>query len=111
MTDKPKTKRSLSQNNSIHKGCGDIADTLVEHGISLQVFLQHLDVRPTKESIFAIFRSMAISKYEVTTSKLNTNQINPIWDELIEGLAKTTGVEIEFPSRQNFLLEQGNYGK
>ncbi len=93
--------RSGSQNKSIHKGCDQIADVLIENGVSLQAFLEHLEIRPTKEAIFEIFRSMSLAKYEVTTSKLETKQVDPIWDELIEALGKTTQVYIPFPSTEN----------
>lgn len=92
-------QRSSAQNRALHKGCQDIADTLIENGISLQVLLQHLDVRPSMESIKAIYRDIARAKFEVTsTADLDTTQINKVWDDLSKAVSQTTGVYIPFPS-------------
>lgn len=95
-------QRSLAQNRALHKGCQEIADLLIEQGISLQVLLQHLDVRPSMESIKAIYRDIARAKFEVTsTADLDTSQVNKVWEDLSKAVSETTGVYIGFPSYEN----------
>lgn len=112
MTEEPKP-RTKSQNDSIHLGCQQMADTLTENGKSLKVFLEHLDVRPTKEALFAIFRAIAVAKYQNTTSQLTRGQIDPIWEEMAHALAITTGVRLGFPSQETIIQikrdEDNNY--
>jgi len=109
--EKKKPQRSGSQNKSIHKGCTQIADLLIESGIPLRVVLENLDTRPTMASIKDIFRAIAIEKYPglKSTSELTTDQVNPVWDDLIEAIAKSTGVHIPFPSRENTQEYLSNY--
>ena len=109
--EKKKPQRSGSQNKSIHKGCTQIADLLIESGIPLRVVLENLDTRPTMASIKDIFRAIAIEKYPglKSTSELATDQVNPVWDDLIEAIAKSTGVHVAFPSRQNTDEYLSNY--
>ncbi len=96
------SQRSSAQNRALHKGCQEIADILVENGISLQVLLQHLDVRPSMESIKAIYRDIARAKFEVTsTADLDTSQINKVWEDLSKAVSQSTGVYIPFPSYEN----------
>lgn len=103
-------KRSLPQNNSIHLGCQQIADVLIENGVSLNKVIQHIEIRPTMHSIKDIFRAMAKQKYGVdSTADLEQNQIDPIWEELIKGVGEVTGVHIPFPARENMNDTWENY--
>jgi len=97
--DKEPRKRTLLQNASLHKGCTNIADLLVEHGISLNVAIRNLDVRPTMESIKDAYRSIAEAKYGVdSTAKLTTGQISQVWQDLTKTLSENTGIDFPFPS-------------
>jgi len=110
-------KRTNKQNRSIHLGCSQIADILVENGISLQVAFKNIEVRPTMEVIKGIFRQIANAKFEVTsTADLTTSQVDKVWEDLIKPLSENTGVYFSFPSQEdseNYLqsLEETNYGK
>lgn len=96
--------RTIQQNKSIHKGCQNIADVLIENGVSLNKVIQNLEVRPSMESIKDIFRSIAESKYGIkSTTELTTAQIDPVWEDLIKAVSESTGVYIEFPSRESFI--------
>lgn len=112
---KPPTKRSLAQNRSLHLGCTQIADILVENNISLQVAFKNMEVRPTMEVIKGIFRQIANAKFNVTsTAELTTGQIDKVWEDLIKPLSENTGIYFEFPnekSSENYLqsLEKTNY--
>jgi hypothetical protein len=97
-------QRTTLQNKALHKGCQNIADLLVEHGISLTVALKNLDVRPTMYTIKDAFRSVAKAKYGVdSTAQLSTSGINGVWVDLTKAISEATGLEIEFPSQDSFI--------
>ena len=97
--DKTPSKRSNKQNKALHKGCTNIADLLVEHGISLNVAIKNLDVRPTMESIKDAYRSIARAKFGIeSTATLTTKQINEVWVDLTKTLSENTGIDFPFPS-------------
>ena len=101
---KTEKQRTVLQNNSIHLGCTQIADVLIEHGISLSVAIKNLDVRPTMHSIKDVFRSIANAKYGVeSTSELSTWQVNEVWKDLVTAISSSTGVEINFPSNEQLI--------
>lgn len=101
--DTPK-QRTARQNRSLHKGCSNIADMLVEHGISLNVALKNLDVRPTMNTIKDAYRSIATAKYGVdSTADLTTKQINEVWIDLSKAISESTGLEIGFPSYEDLI--------
>lgn len=95
-------QRSLLQNRALHKGCTQIADMLVEHGISLNVAIKNLDVRPTMESIKDAYRAIAKAKYGVdSTADLKTNEISEVWKDLTKTLSQNTGIDFPFPSEKD----------
>lgn len=101
---KTEKQRTVLQNNSIHLGCSQIADLLIEHGISLSVAIKNLDVRPTMHSIKDVFRSIANAKYGVeSTSELSTWQVNEVWKDLAKALEESTGIPIYFPSNEQLI--------
>ena len=94
-------QRTLLQNKSIHKGCQNIADYLVEHGISLNVAFQNLDIPPTMETIKAMYRSMAKAMYNInSTTELKTYQVDKVWEVLTKTISENTGVEFSFPCQE-----------
>jgi len=96
------TRRTIQQNKSLHKGCQQIAQELINGGFSLQTALQNLDVPPTMETIKSAYRAIAKSMFEVeSTTELETNQINKVWDVLLKTIGENTGITIDFPSRHN----------
>jgi len=97
-------QRTIQQNKSIHKGCSDVANVLIENGISLNKLIKNLEVRPSMESIKDIFRSIAESKYGIkSTADLQSNQIDSVWEDLIKAVSETTGIFIPFPSKEEFI--------
>lgn len=104
MNENTPKQRTARQNRSLHKGCSDIADMLVEHGISLNVALKNLDVRPTMNTIKDAYRSIATAKYGVdSTADLTTKQINEVWIDLVKAISEATGLEIGFPSYEDLI--------
>lgn len=99
--EKPEKLMSSQQRKSIHKGCQNIADILIENGVSLNAVIKNIEIRPTMHSVKDIFRAIGKSKYGVdSTEELKSTQIDPIWEELVKGVSEITGVEINFPSRE-----------
>lgn len=91
--------RSIEQNKAMHKGFTDIANCLIESGVSLNVIIKNLDIRPTPENIKDVFRAIANAKYGITsTAEMTTLQINETWEELTKSVSEKTGVLVEFPS-------------
>ena len=103
-------QRTALQNASLHLGCTQIADMLVEHGISLSVALKNLDVRPTMNSIKDAYRSIASAKYGVdSTADLTTVQINEVWVDLVKAIEESTGVYCGFPSQESLINYEETY--
>jgi len=97
-------QRTIQQNKAIHKGCQNIADVLVENGISLNKVIKNLEIRPSMESVKDIFRSIAESKYGIkSTTELKSNQVTEVWEDLIKAVSESTGIFIPFPSKEEFI--------
>lgn len=97
-------QRTIQQNKSIHKGCQNIADVLIDNGISLNKVIKNLEIRPSMDSVKDIFRSIAESKYGVkSTTELKSNQVTEVWEDLIKAVSESTGVFIPFPSKEEFI--------
>lgn len=96
---KVEKQKSRQQEKAYHKGFQNIADILVENNITLNMVIKNLEIRPTKENVKDIFRAIAKAKYGVdSTSDLKSNQIDPVWEDLIKAVSEATGVYIPFPS-------------
>lgn len=113
MEEKQLKQRTIRQNKSIHKGCQQIADYLVENGISLNNAFKNLDIPPTMETIKAMYRSIAKAMYNVdSTSELKTYQVDKVWEVLTKTLSENTGLYFSFPSQettQNYLESFNQY--
>ncbi len=95
-------QRSNKQNRSLHLGCQNIADVLVENNVSLSLVIKDLDIRPTMHSVKDIFRAIAKSKFGVeSTANLESKQVDEVWEDLIKRISEITGVFIPFPSEEN----------
>lgn len=97
-------QRTIQQNKSIHKGCQNIADVLIDNGISLNKVIKNLEIRPSMDSVKDIFRSIAESKYGIkSTTELKSNQVTEVWEDLIKAVSESTGIFIPFPSKEEFI--------
>ena len=95
-------KITEQQRKSLFKGCQEIANILVENGISLNAVIKNLEVRPSKDSIADIYRSICDAKYgKDSIRELNSDQIDEAWEELVKAVSETTGIFIPFPSKEN----------
>ncbi len=108
--DSSSQQRTQQQNKSIHLGCQQIANHLVENGVSLQEAFSSLEIRPTMESIKGIFRQIAHAKYGVDSTKdLEKKQVDEVWEDLSKALSESTGVYFGFPSMDSEALEHLEY--
>ena len=105
-------QRTNQQNKALHKGCQNIADLLIENNVTLTAVLQHLEIRPSMETIKSLYRDIAKAKYGVTsTTQLEKKQIDEVWEDLAKAVSEATGVYIPFPSeesREEYLLSYDN---
>jgi len=92
-------RRSRQQEKAYHTGFQQIADILVENGVTLNRLISNLEIRPTKESVKDVFRHIAAQKYGIgSTSLLASNQVDAVWEDLVKAVSEATGVFIPFPS-------------
>jgi len=97
--------RTDVQNRSIHKGCQQLADVLVENNQTLNSVIEKLEIRPTMESIKVLFKAIALAKFEVdSTTKLESNQVTEVWQDLAYAVSQATGVNVEFPSQESMMF-------
>jgi hypothetical protein len=97
---------------ALHLGLQQIADHLVENGVSLQVAFKDLEVRPTMENIKGVFRQIAKAKYGIeSTEELTIKQIDEVWVDITNTLSLNTGTLFEFPSQETTQAYQDSYGK
>lgn len=63
--------------------------------------IQRLDVPPTMEAIKVIYKSIAKSMFGVdSTTKLESGQVDKVWEVLAKAVSEETGVHIGFPSEE-----------
>ncbi len=99
-----KSKRTLQQNKALHKLFTQMSDTFNTLGLDMRVVLKpDYKIWWTMESIKEnIVKPIAQAMYNVdSTTKLERQQIDPIWEELVHAVSKITGETIPFPSREN----------
>jgi len=95
-------KRSGTQNNSIHKGCQQLADLCIENNVTVNMILETIEVRPTAHNMKEILKAVIKSKYGYdSTTQLETGEVDPPWEELATTVGKLTGTYIPFPSRES----------
>lgn len=80
--------RSIAQNRLIHQVCKNISEELTKQKISLNSVLKH-DTPPSMLAVKELmFKSVVLSLYgKDSTTKLNKDEINLVFDTLIMVLA------------------------
>ena len=97
--------RTSVQNSSIHLGCQQLADVLVENNQTLNSVIEKLEIRPTMESIKVLFKAIALAKFGVdSTTKLESHQVTEVWQDLAHAVGQATGVNVEFPSQESMMF-------
>jgi hypothetical protein len=96
-------KRTISQNNSIHLYCEQVAEVLNDAGYDIAKVIKHakIDIPWTKESVKEIlWKTIQKSMFnKSSTTELNkNNEITEIWEVINRFLAKLEIESIPFPS-------------
>ncbi len=111
---KEKRIRSKVQNNSIHKWLDDNAKLMKTEGISIKQLIQIMsttsfEMYPTKDNLKElIWRPIQVAMFsKVSTTELNTDEIDPILEVFIKNVGQATGHEFTpFPSIEAQIQKQ-----
>ena len=111
---KEKRIRSKVQNNSIHKWLDDNAKLMKKEGITIKQLIQIIlttsfEMYPTKDNLKEIiWRPIQIAMFsKVSTTELNTDEIDPILEVFIKNVGQATGHEFTpFPSIEAQIQKQ-----
>jgi len=103
--DKEQKKRSDAQRKALELYCKQMADLCVEHGLTLKVILENLEVYPTQASIKDILRAIGKTKdnNKVSTADWTSTELQEVFKEFHEFMIKKTNgmIGIPFPSVEN----------
>lgn len=99
--DKPRT---LKENNSLHKYFTDVANSLMEHGVTVRDLLEKFkeeDVPPTGDNVKQIWKSILRRKHSKTsTTQMTHNELSSVLEDFYQKVGELTGENIEFPSEE-----------
>jgi len=94
--------RTNLQNRALHLWFKQVADFMNSKGIPF--IIMGIDCLFTETIVKDIFKQLASVLYDIdSTTKLNTQQINEIFDFYSKRLSETTGEYVEFPSMETLL--------
>ena len=104
-------KRTLPQNNSLHKYCTDLAHDLDAAGFEqrevFEQFKASFTIPFTMEAIKNIFREVAKAMYDVkSTAELDTVQMQKVYRVVDARISEITGCRCEWPSEQAMRYER-----
>ena len=94
-------RRTLPQNNSLHKWLTDLGKALTEAGWDQEVLLRELEIKAPitkdflKEDIIHPFIKKAYGK--TSTAQLTTKEIQEVYLYIGTGIAEKTRITIEWP--------------
>ena len=94
-------RRTLPQNNSLHKWLTDLGKALTEAGWDQEVLLRELEIKAPitkdflKEDIIHPFIKKAYGK--TSTAQLTTKEIQEVYLYIGSGIAEKTGISLEWP--------------
>jgi len=103
-----------TQQKALHLAFTKLAETLNDAGLTVeQTLKQNWKINWTGELIKElIWRPIQIAMYEIkSTTKIDSKQINRIYDEITINMAENLGVEVDlFPSWEQLLIESNHKG-
>ena len=104
-------KRTLPQNNSLHKYCTDLAHDLDAAGFEqrevFEQFKASFTIPFTMEAIKNIFREVAKAMYDVkSTAELNTVQMQKVYRVVDARISEITSIRCEWPSEESMRYEK-----
>jgi len=98
-------KRTHAQQNALEVYCRELAQALNDAGLDMLCFpwKAGAEVPWDQASIKArLWKPLQLAVLgEASTAKLNTKQVNEIYEILDRHIASKTGIHIPFPSREN----------
>jgi len=95
---KPETPRTNQQNKAIHVFFEEVANTLNDSGLSMQLFLNDFEIDFSKEMIKGIFRTIGRHKFgKESTADWTTIELQDAYEEFNRHMSKY-GIHIPFPS-------------
>ena len=98
MTDKP--PRTIKQNSSLHLGLRNLAEKFNDAGLDMRKVLKPAVEIPWTESSVKEFMFNPISEIMCdgkTSSELNTQEIQAVWDVLIRHTGEKHGITVPWP--------------
>ena len=103
-------KRTLPQNNSLHKYCTDLATELDAAGFEqrevFEQFKASFTIPWTMDAIKNIFKQVAKAMYDVdSTTKLNTVQMQKVYQVVDARISEITSIRCEWPSSESMRAE------
>jgi hypothetical protein len=106
MTD---TKRTLSQNKSLHLMFEQLANELNDNGLDVRSTLKEDIEIPwnaylIKELIWKKVQKAQLGKE--STTQLTTKEINQVFEVIARHLAQKFGIVIEFPSIETLMMKE-----
>lgn len=102
---KTRKLRSLQQNRSLHRYCSLISEGLNDAGFTQRSLWEAVsdgfEIDTTMRNVKDIFRQVGFDMYGVeSTSKLSTVQIQEVHKNVDRAFSLSTGVHVEWPSKQ-----------
>jgi hypothetical protein len=94
-------QRSLSQNNSLHRYCTELATELQNSGVPLEVFVRDIEADYTMEAVKEVFRAFGRAKFhKKSTADLTTTEIQACYEEMNRHVSQF-GIHMAWPSVEN----------
>ena len=105
-------KRTLAQNRALHKYFTQLSYELNTLGLDMRkVLSEKVDIWWTphmvKEHLFKTMMSIKLGKK--STTELTTKEVDVVFENLQHHLAQKYGIELQFPSIEQMLIEKGYY--
>ena len=97
-------RRTLKQNNSIHKFCDQLADTLNDAGLDQRAVLKEtVEIPWTMEAVKRqMWKPIQNLMYDIeSTTELTTDQVSKVWETMNRHLGQKFGVHVPFPSEES----------
>lgn len=97
-------QRTETQNNSLHKGLRNLAESLSDAGLDMKKVLKpEVEIPWTAESAKEfLFNPIAKVMFDgKTSSELSTTEIQEVWDVLNRHTGAKFGVTVPWPDRFN----------
>lgn len=95
--------RTINQNAALHKYFQDVANELNEAGLDMRKVLKpSISIPWTRESVKKhLWRPVQDAMYDkLSTTKLETNEVNEVYEVLNRHMAEKFGISVDFPSKE-----------